>query len=367
MYLKTYILYAFLLFFLFSNVLTAQENINVEIKEISTEKVNFNISQNNNYKIKDVVRILGYKNNQLIGYGLVIGLNQTGDSKLEFNKEILNKILQKFNIQLNLNNFQPKNVASVLVTAEIPPFAKKGDRITCYISSIGDAKSLMGGVLVQTPLYGANGTVYALAQGVLSPNQEENRFMKSNTAYILHGAILEKDLEELGLDNQIRLQLLDFDFEKLNIIYNKIKSNFSELDISIEGGSLLIKFSDSKAIYQKIQDILNLQVELPLKNKIIVDQKTKTIFITGNFILQPFLFAKHDKPTQYSKIQREAYQGIYIYTPSNENKNIIFFNASNMHDFVKELNQYNLSIQEIILIFQSMVESGVIQAEVVIR
>ncbi len=361
MYLKkSYVFLYFLIGILvFKNALYSQENTN--------KTINFNISQYHRYKIKDVVRILGYRNNQLIGYGLVVGLNQTGDSKFDFNKEILNKILQKFNLEIDLKNFQPKNVASVLVTAEIPPFAKKGDRITCHISSIGDAKSIMGGILIQTPLYGANGVVYAVAQGVLSPNLEENRFMKSNTAYILQGAILEKDLEEVGLNNQIRLQLLEFDFEKLSIIYNQIKTAFNDIDASIEGGSIVVKFSDTNQNYQKIQEIMNLEVELPLKNKIIVDQKTKTIFITGNFLLQPFLIAKSFKPTQYSKIQREAYQGIYIYTPSNENKNILFFKSNTISDFVEELNQYNLSIEEIILIFQSMIESGIIQAEMIIR
>jgi Flagellar basal-body P-ring protein len=110
--------------------------INLSLWGQETPNLNITYQTSYNYKLKDVVRILGYKNNQLVGYGIVVGLNGTGDTKHRISRQILNKILNKFNININLENYETKNIASVLVTAEIPPFSKKGDRITCYVSSM---------------------------------------------------------------------------------------------------------------------------------------------------------------------------------------------------------------------------------------
>lgn len=326
------------------------------------------IKEKNIYKLKDIVRILGYKNNQLIGYGIVVGLNGTGDTKFDFNKQILNKILNKFNININLENYQTKNIASVLVTAEIPPFAKKGDRISCYVSSIGDAKSIENGILIQTPLYGANGRIYAVAQGKILTSKKENRFSYNNNGYIPQGAIIEKDLQELELENKVRLQLIEFDFEQLHTIYKSLKNNFKEIDFSIEGGSIVIDFKKEEELINQLNDILNLEIELPSKNKIIINRENKTIIIMGNIPIKPFVLGRLQQIEQYSKIQREAYQGIYIYTPSiKENKNFIYFNVNSLEEFVKEIQNYHFTIEEIIDIFESLIESGMFKADLIIR
>ncbi len=357
-----------LIFFILQIRYISSQDNQININTVSKEDTINIVQDNYKYKIKDIVRITGYKNNQLIGYGLVVGLNNTGDTKWESNKQILNKILQKLNVQYDLKGFQPKNVASVIVTAEIPPFAKKGDRLTCYVSSIGDAKSIQEGILIQTPLYGANGQIYAVAQGKLVQENDNNKFFKSNTGYIVNGAIIERDLQELEFQNQIRLQLLEFDFERLNVIYQKLKSDFSELEISIEGGNIVILFKDKEKINDTLVRILNTEVELPLKNKIIIYQKDKTILVTGNIAIKPFLMGKVDKDTRYSKIQREAYQGIYIYTPSElKNPSILYFRSTNIKDFIHELNSYHLGIEEIIQIFRGLVETGQLNAELIIR
>jgi len=342
--------------------------INLSLWGQETPNLNITYQNSYNYKLKDVVRILGYKNNQLVGYGIVVGLNGTGDTKHHISRQILNKILNKFNININLENYETKNIASVLVTAEIPPFSKKGDRITCYVSSVGDAKSIQDGILIQTPLYGANGNVYALAQGKILINKSENRFFTKNNGYIPQGAMIEKDLQELEFNNKIKLQLIEFDYEQLNLIYKKLKQKYSDLNIEIEGGSIVINFKEEKDLIQQLSDILNMDVELPLKNKIIINQENKTILITGNISVKPFAVGRLWKPDQYSKIQREAYQGIYIYTPSQEQqKNLIYFNVNSMEELIKEFQKYHFTIEELITIFESLIESGMFQAQLILR
>ena len=119
-------------------------------------------------KIKDISNIIGVRDNQLIGYGLVVGLNGSGDSSSKFTNQTLSNLLKNVNVKLDPKDIKSKNVAAVMVTATLPPFAREGDKIDITVSSIGDAKSLQGGVLLITPLKGVNGKIYALAQGPIS-------------------------------------------------------------------------------------------------------------------------------------------------------------------------------------------------------
>ena len=117
-------------------------------------------------RIKDVAKVQGVRSNQLTGYGLVVGLAGTGDSnKMTHTIQSIGNVLNQYGVQISTAGLKPKNVASVIVTATLPPFVREGDTIDITISSMGDAKSIQGGVLIQTPLVAGNGMVYAMAQG----------------------------------------------------------------------------------------------------------------------------------------------------------------------------------------------------------
>ena len=120
-------------------------------------------------RLKDLVEFDGVRGNDLIGYGLVVGLNGTGDGlrNAPFTEEIMSNILERLGVNVTGEQFRPKNVAAVIVTASLPPFARSGSRIDITVSAIGDAKSLLGGTLVMTPLTAADGEVYAVAQGTI--------------------------------------------------------------------------------------------------------------------------------------------------------------------------------------------------------
>ncbi|MFT2633750.1 flagellar basal body P-ring protein FlgI, partial [Helicobacter pylori] len=117
-------------------------------------------------KIGDIASVVGVRDNQLIGYGLVIGLNGTGDkSGSKFTMQSISNMLESVNVKISADDIKSKNVAAVMITASLPPFARQGDKIDVQISSIGDAKSIQGGTLVMTPLNAVDGNIYALAQG----------------------------------------------------------------------------------------------------------------------------------------------------------------------------------------------------------
>ncbi|MDW7975500.1 MAG: flagellar basal body P-ring protein FlgI [Leptospiraceae bacterium] len=326
------------------------------------------IKKENKAKIKDLVRVLGYKNNQLVGYGIVVGLNGTGDTKSSLNKQILENLFSKWNLQVSIRDFDTKNIASVMVIAEIPPFAKKGDRISCYVASIGDAKSLQDGVLLQTPLFGANGQIYALAQGKIHTTiEEKSLFQRTGTGYIPNGVIIERDLQELELGNQFRLQLLEFDFDVLTILHHTIKQNFPNINLQIDGGSIVI-INERDEVLSLISQILNLEVSIPQKAKIYVYPKQQTIVLMGDISLSPFTVIRTPKPKQYDKIQREAYQGIYIYTPGlDQVRSVVQVKATNIEELVNELNQNAFTFSEIVFILQSLVDSRTIKADFILQ
>lgn len=333
------------------------------------EKFQF-LQKTNKYKLKDLIRVADYRNNQLVGYGIVVGLKGTGDTKFTTNREILSKVLDKMNIQVNLNHYDPRNTASVLVTAEILPFAKKGDRITCVVSSIGDAKSLEGGILIQTPLYGANGSIYAVAQGKLFTEKRDSKNEERITSAILPmGAIIEKNLEDKDVSRIVRLQLKEFDVIILNIIYNFLKENYSTINVKVDGGSLVLEFSENQNVLNEIAKILEEEVNLSEKNKIVINQNSKMIIATGNITIKPFFLGRVFSSYKYEKIQREAYQGIYIRTPADDVgfDQMIYIQANTMEELIKEFNKYKLSTEEIISVFQSLIELGHIKAELLIQ
>lgn len=335
------------------------------------EKTPFTVTKKQrNYRVKDLVRILGYRDNQLMGFGLVVGLHGTGDTRSSLSKQILDKVLRKWNMNVNLHEYETKNMASVVVIAEIPPFAKKGDKISCYVASIGDAKSIQDGILLQTPLFGANGKVYALAQGkIVNTHEDSYPLQKRGNGYIPNGAIIERDLEELRLDNQVHLQLLDFDFQVLQALYETLQKAFPEHRFSIDGGSIVIHMDgNSSLLMQELKKILDLEVQIPVKSKIIINQTRKAIIITGDVDLSPFVVIRTPKVTLYDKIQREAYQGIYVYSPAQKvGENAIFINAASIEELVGILNRHNFTFEEMAFLFQSLVESQIINARLIIQ
>lgn len=229
--------------------------------------------------IKDVSNIVGIRENQLIGYGLVVGLPGTGD-KSRFTMQSLQNLLRNSYIKIPTSSINSKNIATVMVTATLPPFARQGDKIKVNVSSIGDAKSINGGELLLTQLKGVNGKVYALAQGNIISNTNS-----PTTGYIYAGASIENEIDyNLKNENSITLSLLKNDAKTAANIEKKINETFGTfLAQAVDTRTIEVKKPDNISIVSFIAQIEDIKLETNIQKKVIIDV-TREIIVTGSNI-----------------------------------------------------------------------------------
>jgi flagellar P-ring protein precursor FlgI len=241
--------------------------------------INFLFSQT----IKDISNIVGIRDNQLIGYGLVVGLPGTGD-KSKFTMQALQNLLRNSYIKIPASSINSKNVATVMVTATLPAFSRQGDKITVKISSIGDAKSIDRGQLLLTQLKGVDGKVYSLAQGDIIANNDN-----PTTGYIYEGAIVENEVDfSLKDQKDLTISLLKQDAKTASLVEEKINNQFeSNIAQAIDTRTIYVKKPASISPVLFIAKINNIKIDANTKKKIIIDT-TKGIVIAGaDITIQP--------------------------------------------------------------------------------
>ena len=243
-------------------------------------------------RIKDLVDIDGVRGNDLVGYGLVVGLDGTGDGlrNAPFTEEALANLLERLGINVSGEQFRPKNVAAVLVTATLRPFARAGGQIDVTVSAIGDAKSLLGGTLIMTPLNAADGEIYAVAQGSIiaggfTAGGDAERVTQGvpTSGVIPAGARVEREvnfaLNELG---NIRLALRNPDFTTASRIENAINAVFQRpIARMLDSGTVQLNLgnSNTSSVAHLISDIENIEVRPAQKARVVVDQRSGTIVL----------------------------------------------------------------------------------------
>lgn len=262
--------------------------------------VNISLSFGANVRIKDFAKFRGARDNQLFGVGLVVGLNGTGDSGT-LNSTLLANMLKNFGVTVDQNALKSKNVALVMVVADIPAFYKPGMRLDVEIASINDAKSLKNGVLVQTPLYGADGNVYAVAQGPVSVGGED---VKGTTnlqkrfplvGYIPEGAIVE---------NEIPTKIVDG--SAVTILLNKpdiTTAARTALTINQKFGVNIAKAVDASSVKVNIpnvfsDDVISFlalveEIEVPMDTvtQIVINERTGTVVFGGEVAISDFVLS----------------------------------------------------------------------------
>lgn len=241
-------------------------------------------------RIKDLVEFDGVRGNDLVGYGLVVGLNGTGDGlrNSPFTEEIMSNLLERLGVNVTGEQFQPKNVAAVFVTASLPPFARAGGRIDVTVSAIGDAKSLLGGTLVMTPLNGADGQIYAVAQGTIIAGgvSAEGQGAKvtqgvPTAGTIPAGAHVEREVQfDFSQMHSVRLALRAPDFTTASRIESVINKAFGRtVAVMQDSGTVALNIDatrmDSPA--HAIATLENLTVEPEARARVVVDQRSGTI------------------------------------------------------------------------------------------
>ncbi|MBL9059636.1 MAG: flagellar basal body P-ring protein FlgI [Mangrovicoccus sp.] len=241
-------------------------------------------------RIKDLVSFDGVRGNDLVGYGLVVGLNGTGDGirNAPFTEEIMANILERLGVNVSGEPFRPKNVAAVLVTAELPPFARVGGQIDLTVSAIGDATSLLGGTLVMTPLNAADGQIYAVAQGTViaggvSVEGEAASEVQGvpTSGVIPSGARVEREVEfDFTQLSSLRLALRNPDFTTALLIQEAINRRFGRGAAQmLDSGTVQFDISRTRATSPAVAlaEIENLRVEPQTKAVVVVDQRSGTI------------------------------------------------------------------------------------------
>ena len=337
-------------------------------------------------RIKDIAKVQGMRSNQLMGYGLVVGLPGTGDSDDTWQMiQSTVSLLRNFGITVNSADLDSDNVAAVMVTATLPPFVREGDTIDVVVSSMGDADSIQGGVLLQTPLRAANGDVYAVAQGSVSTggfvagrgNQRAQRNFPT-AGSIPNGAIVERTLEdELGRNGQISLSLASSDFTTASRITNSINAayggnvahaaNPGRVDINIPGYY-------RNDVVQFVASIEELPVVPDVIAKVVVNERTGTIVMGGNVtvdecaITQGGLSVRINRteslsqPTPFSYGTSMVVRNTELNAREDMTSSVVMQATTSVSDVIGALNAVGATPRDCISILQAMKAAGAIHA-----
>ncbi|QCI28912.1 flagellar basal body P-ring protein FlgI [Caminibacter pacificus] len=245
-------------------------------------------------KIKEISSIVGVRSNQLFGYGVVGGLDGTGDSSTKFTKQFLSNFLKNTNLKIDPQDIKSKNVAAVIVTATLPPFAREGDKIDVTVSSIGDAKSLQGGVLLITPLIGVDGKIYALAQGPITMggfNTKGGKKQKhfTTTVKVIKGATVERAVVwDIYHKKFATLSLNTSDFNLAINVQKTINSFFKQnVAIAIDPRTVKLKKPKNLSMPEFLAMVENLNVKVPHEPVIVIDERTGTVIAGSDIKVQP--------------------------------------------------------------------------------
>jgi flagellar P-ring protein precursor FlgI len=340
-------------------------------------------------RIKDLANIEGVRQNQLIGYGLVVGLNGTGDTlnNIPFTKQSLQAMLERLGVNIRGAQIRTGNVAAVMVTANLPAFGTQGTRIDVTASAMGDAKSLQGGTLLVTPLLGADGNVYAVAQGSLSIGgfQAQGDAAKitqgvPTVGRIANGAIIEREIEfALNRLGQVRLALRNADFTTAKRIASAVNDYIGApiaepLDPSTVQLTLPKKFPQN--VVAMLTEIEQLQVEPDLAAKIVIDERSGVIVIgrdvrvstvavaQGNLTVTVSETPQVSQPAPFSRGRTQVVPRTRIGVQEDGSKLALVKEGVSLQQIVDGLNALGIGPRDLITILQAIKAAGAIQADI---
>lgn len=348
----------------------------------------------NPVRIKDIVSFEGVRNNQLVGYGLVVGLNGTGDSinSIPYTKESLAGMLERLGVNVRDSSGEimlaGKNIAAVMVTATMPAFARHGTNIDVSVSALGDAKDLRGGTLLVTPLLGADGDVYAVAQGAVATNGF-NASGKSGTsvvkgvptsAKIVNGAIIEKEVGfQLASLQHMNLSLKNPDFTTAQRISTVINNKFGALsrasDPTTVGVSIPEQYRGDLVTFLTHLEQLTVEPDQPAK--IIIDDqdgvivmgenvRISTVAVTqGSITIKITEDPQVSQPNPFTQVQQATVvDRTNVSVKEETGKMAVLRSGVSLQDLVNGLNALGVTPRDLISILRSIKAAGAIQADI---
>lgn len=340
--------------------------------------------------IKDVSSVAGIRDNQLIGYGIIAGLQNTGDSQQTyFPLQTLLSTLQRLGIVVPypLTSIQVKNMAGVFVQATLPPFSQPGGKIDVTISSTGDARSLSGGILLLTPLYGPDGQIYAEAQGPLvvggysvSANGNTKQMNFPNSARIPDGAIVERavPMSLVGM-HALTLDLHQDDFETATSMADTINLALGRVAArALDSRQVQLTVAPGEDVPRLLAKVQALPVHVFPLARVVVNERTGTVVIGGNVRLQPVSILHGglaiDVVTQFQVSQPNAFGGgttevvpqTQVNVTNQAVNRITLKQGATVDDLVRNLQTIGATATDVISILQTMKQAGALEADLIV-
>ncbi len=325
--------------------------------------------------IKDLANVEGVRDNQLVGYGLVVGLNGTGDSSSsEFTRQAISSMLKSVNVKVDSNKIKSKNVAAVVVTATLPPFSRHGDKLNIEVSSIGDAKSIVGGTLLLTPLKAVDGEIYALAQGEIntgySPDKRNTR--KSSVAKIYSGALVEREVAyDLYHKQTIKLSLKESNFDTVVKIQKALNRTFGRrVAVAIDPRTIELRRPNNQSMVEFLAKVNDTNINYNQTNRVVIDERTGTIVAGVDVKILPVVITHKDltlkiEPTSSfpKETKSKKYIGKNAMVDFDSNTIKIKSNSITVANIAKILHKIGANPSDIIEIIQTIKRAGGITAE----
>lgn len=340
-------------------------------------------------RIKDVATVEGIRDNQLVGYGIIVGLRGTGDSQQTvFPYQTLISTLERMGVNLPqgqaTSSLQVRNMAAVFIAATLPPFARPGNKIDITVSSAGDARSIEGGLLLMTPLYGPDGEIYAQAQGPIvlggysvQSNGTSRSVNHPTTGRIPSGGIVERAVS-LDLDHMRRLSLLlnDPDFRTAELVAASVNKTLArDAAHAVDSRRIEIAALESDDIPDLLARVESIEVQVFPRARVVVNERTGTIVIGGEVRLQPVSIlhgglvvnvvtrTEVSQPGALSSGTTQVVQQTTIQAQDNPANRIQLAEGATVDDLVQSLQQIGATSRDIISILQAMKEAGALEAD----
>jgi flagellar P-ring protein precursor FlgI len=341
-------------------------------------------------RIKDIVSFEGVRQNKLVGYGLVVGLNGTGDSlrNAPFTRQSLNSMLERLGVNTRDAIMDTKNVAAVMVTAELPAFAAPGAQVDISVSAMGDAKSLLGGTLLVTPLMGADGETYAVGQGTVQTGAISASGASGSSVTrgvptagrIASGAVVEREVQfSLATQGSMRMTLRNPDFTTARRIAEAINARFPGSAVANNPTIVTVSAPQGGDIVSFVTSLEQLEVQPDTSARVVIDEVAGVIVMGADVRISTVAIAQGNLTITVNETPQVSQpapmsQGVTVVTPKSSikvdeetGKRLIVLNGSaSLATLVKGLNALGVSPRDMISILQTIKAAGALQADIAV-
>jgi len=305
-------------------------------------------------RLKDISNVRGVRSNQLVGYGIVVGLNGTGDSKSEYTNKSVARMLDKLGMKVSGKDVSSKNVAAVILTAELPPFARAGNRMDITVNSLGDASSLKGGTLVQTPLRAADQQIYAVAQGGILVGYSGSG-VQETVGRMPNGAIIERDVgKNFAGRKMFRITINNPDFTTAARIAKTINMELAgKYATAVDGATVNLVSPttyEGKGV-ELLALVENLAVSPDTRAKVVVNERTGTVVIGKGVKISEVAISHGDLTLKVGGNKKKG------------DRVVIIKESANVGDIVRSMNKLGVSPKDLITILQSVKAAGALQGD----